>query len=43
MSVGLVRTVYTVTVGMRFVGRSISKLVGAEAEVPQLELGLLDE
>lgn len=32
-----------VTVVVRLVGVSISKLFGTEAEVPQLELGLLDE
>jgi DNA polymerase-4 len=40
LSVALVRTVYPVTVGVRLVGVSVSKLVRDEA-MPQLELSLL--
>jgi DNA polymerase-4 len=40
ISVALVRMVYPVTVGVRLVGVSVSKLVGWDEPTPQLELGL---
>lgn len=43
LSVALVRTVYPVTVGVRLLGVSVSKLAGLDQAIPQLELGLLDE
>ena len=43
LSVALVRTVYPVTVGVRLVGVSVSKLAGLDQAIPQLELGLLGE
>lgn len=43
LCVALVRTVYPVTVGVRLVGVSVSKLVSWEQVIPQLELGLLGE
>jgi DNA polymerase-4 len=43
LSVALVRTVYPVTVGIRLVGVSVSKLAGVDQAVPQLELELLPE
>lgn len=43
LSVALVRTVYPVTVGVRLLGVSVSKLVACEKALPQLELELLGE
>lgn len=40
---GLVRTVYPVTVGVRLVGVSVSKLVGRGESTSQLELALPGE
>jgi DNA polymerase-4 len=43
LSVALVRTVYPLTVGVRLVGVSVSKLTSEDQAVPQLELELLRE
>lgn len=43
VSVALVRTVYPVTVGIRLVGVSVSKLASFDKTVPQLELALPGE
>lgn len=43
LSVALVRTVYPVTVGVRLVGVSVSKLTSEEQAIPQLELELSRE
>jgi DNA polymerase-4 len=43
LSVALIRTVYPVTVGVRLVGVSVSKLTSEDQAVPQLELELSRE
>jgi DNA polymerase-4 len=43
LSVALVRTVYPVTVGIRLVGVSVSKLARVDQTIPQLELELLGD
>lgn len=42
LSIALVRTVYPVSVGVRLVGVSVSKLEGAGEALPQLELGFVE-